>query len=69
MPQHSQGFERHVMIFFDAVLAANGTILFNGIPEATKIFIREHASDLEPDCIVMRGRDLNEFSLEEYLKL
>jgi hypothetical protein len=57
------------MVFFDAVLAANGTVLFNGIQEEAQKFIRENASVLGEDCVAVRGRDLEFFSLEDYLKL
>jgi len=56
-------------MFFDAVIASTGVVLFNGTPEETKKFIIENKRVLNDDCNVYRGSDLRNFSLTEYVNL
>jgi hypothetical protein len=56
-------------MYFDAVIAGNGTVLFNGTPEETVKWIRENGVVLESSCYVVQGSTLKSHTLGEYLSL
>lgn len=55
------------MMYLDAVLDENLEVLFNGTPAETRKWISSN-DNLYDTARVVRGYDLQQFSLEEYME-
>lgn len=54
-------------MFFDTLIAGNGTVLFNGSPQKMKDFINKHRPVLKDDCMVLKCSTLKVLSMRDYL--
>jgi len=56
-------------MYWDTVFSASGVVLFNGIPEETKNFVKQQMAMgyIKEDCYVVDGAHVEVYLLQDYI--